>query len=305
MQSLAVDLLGPPTSRSSTEWRWRGKGSLGVHVAGLKRGRFFDNEETKYGDALDLIEHVRRCSLPDANRWAMAWLGEPDLPPAPVRSAKSLAAARERPRQPSKTAPLAQEFWQGSGPAAGTLVERYLVASRGLELPADAPIRFHPWCWRNPEHGPRGPAMLAVMTDPASGARVGTHVTYLRPDGAGKAEGHAPRIKLGNAGVVRLVPDSDVALGLGIAEGIETSLAVMQHFGWSPVWAAGDAGSIESFPLLAGIEALTVFADADENGRGMNAARACVARWAQAGREARIAAPPGLGDFADLARRAA
>jgi hypothetical protein len=104
---------------------------------------------------------------------------------------------------------------------------------------------------------------------------------------------------LGHAGVVRLVPDAEVTLGLGLAEGVETGLAVMQGFGWRPVWAAGSAGAIKDFPVLRGIEALTVFADADDGGAGMAAARACAARWAAAGRDARIAAAPRDRDFND------
>jgi hypothetical protein len=78
---------------------------------------------------------------------------------------------------------------------------------------------------------------------------------------------------LGGAGVIRLVPEEDVATGLGLAEGIETALAVMQRAGWSPVWAANSAGAMDRFPVLPGIESLTIFADAD--GAGIKAARGC------------------------------
>ncbi len=85
--------------------------------------------------------------------------------------------------------------------------------------------------------------------------------------------------------------------GLGIAEGIETALAVMQRAGWAPVWAATSAGAIRRFPVLPGIEALTVFADMD--GAGLNAARDCCRTWAAAGWEARLLAPP-AGDWDDV-----
>jgi hypothetical protein len=85
-----------------------------------------------------------------------------------------------------------------------------------------------------------------------------------------------------------------------LAEGIETSLSVMQRFGWRPLWAATSAGAIARFPLLPGLDALTVFADADD--AGLAAARRCAERWADAGREAHIAAPPG-GDFNDILKR--
>ncbi|MGH9549628.1 MAG: toprim domain-containing protein, partial [Terriglobales bacterium] len=77
-------------------------------------------------------------------------------------------------------------------------------------------------------------------------------------------------------GVVRLSPDEDIALGLGIAEGIEDALAVLIS-GWAPGWAATCAGAIERFPVLPGIEALTIFADNDK--AGIAAAKACAERW--------------------------
>ena len=88
--------------------------------------------------------------------------------------------------------------------------------------------------------------------------------------------------------------------GLGLCEGIETGLALLNRFGWAPVWAAASAGAVRRFPPLPGIESLTVFADHDAAGLG--AARACASRWAEAGREARVVWPGEAGrDFADRA----
>jgi hypothetical protein len=138
----------------------------------------------------------------------------------------------------------------------------------------DLPLRFHPACPRGAE---RWPAMLALMTDPATGEACGIHRIFLTRDGRGKARGPMPaKMMAGRAGVVRLVPDEDLTMGLGIAEGIETALSVMQGFGWRPIWAATSAGMIRTFPVLPGIGALTIFADAD--GAGMDAAKLCAAR---------------------------
>jgi hypothetical protein len=93
---------------------------------------------------------------------------------------------------------------------------------------------------------------------------------------------------LGHKGAIRLSPDDAVTLGLGLVEGVEDGLAVLLS-GWSPVWAAADAGALAKFPVLDGIEALTIFADADA--AGMNAATECAARWTEAGAEARISPP--------------
>jgi hypothetical protein len=212
-------------------------------------------------------------------------------------------AVEEKALEPPPTLDLARQLWRRSVPAAGTLVETYLH-SRRLKLPDDAPIRFHPKAWRNAANGPHGPAMVALMitplADPETGrprAR-GVHVTYLAPDGSGKADGPSQKIMLGNVGLIRLMPDEDVHAGLGIAEGIETALSVMQGFDWRPVWAATSAGAIRTLSVLPGIEALTIFADPDE--AGLKAAKQCAVRWQEAGREVRISLPPIAGDFNDL-----
>ena len=60
--------------------------------------------------------------------------------------------------------------------------------------------------------------------------------------------------------------------GLGISEGIETALAVVQRVGWGPVWATGSAGGIRNFPTL--IErTLHIFVDHDEAGIASDGSR--------------------------------
>jgi hypothetical protein len=99
---------------------------------------------------------------------------------------------------------------------------------------------------------------------------------------------------LGPAGVIRLSPDDEVEFGLGLTEGVENGLAVMAA-GWRPVWACGCLGMLQRFPVLAGIAALTVFADAKPH--EIAGARACAQRWADAGREAFVYVPPSAGDW--------
>jgi hypothetical protein len=197
----------------------------------------------------------------------------------------------------------ARELWAERLSAEGSPAVTYL-RSRGLELPGDAPLRFHPDAWRNRQCGPPGPAMLALMTDPLTGEPTGVHVTYLAPGGRGKAGGERPKIMLGRAGVVRLAPDEEVTLSLGLTEGIENALAVMQRHRWRPVWAAGSAGGIAGFPVLPGIEALTIFADADDGGTSVEAARRCALRWRRAGRRVWLVLPRPGEDFNDMLRSA-
>ena len=69
---------------------------------------------------------------------------------------------------------------------------------------------------------------------------------------------------------------------------IEDGLAVLLS-GWVPVWAATSAGAVARFPVLPGIDSLTLFADSDA--AGLKAAEACKDRWRAAGREVVIAQP--------------
>jgi hypothetical protein len=172
----------------------------------------------------------------------------------------------------------AQRLWSETVPLGGTLGERYFVEHRKLDvrrLELDHALRWHK----------ESRAVIGLMTDPCSGAPIGIHRTFLQPDGT-KLE----RKMLGRQGVVCLSPDDSVTMGLGITEGVEDGLAVLLS-GWAPVWAATSAGAVGCFPVLSGIGALTIFADADRP--GIEKAEACAARWRSAGLQARISHPRG------------
>lgn len=98
---------------------------------------------------------------------------------------------------------------------------------------------------------------------------------------------------------IKLDADENVTYGLGVTEGFETGMAV-RAAGWRPVWVLGSAGAIERFPVLSGIDALTIFADHDENQTGARAAWQCAKRWRNAGRQAELKMPKAPGcDWAD------
>src|SRR5262249_55213761 len=108
--------------------------------------------------------------------------------------------------------------------------------------------------------------------------------------------------------VIRLWPDEDVTTHLVLGEGVETVLAAATRFTHRntllrPAWAAGGAGNLEDFPVLTGIDALTLLVDHDIKGRGQEAARAGGERWRDAGRDVTLLPPRNLGaDFNDLVR---
>jgi hypothetical protein len=84
-------------------------------------------------------------------------------------------------------------------------------------------------------------------------------------------------------GVVRLWPDDAVTYSLCIGEGIETCLTAA--LGFTPVWSCIDAGNLAAFPVLDGIESLTVAVDHDP--AGLAAFNAVASRWLRAGVEVR------------------
>jgi putative DNA primase/helicase len=147
---------------------------------------------------------------------------------------------------------------------------------------------------------------VALVTDVLTVEPISLHQTWLAPDGSGKASIDRPRLLLKGhrkaGGIIRLVEDAEVTLGLAIAEGLETALTTMRAF--RSTWACIDAGNLAAFPVLSGIEALTIVEDHDPAGRA--AARACADRWLAAGAEVWIwHAPTEGGDLNDVARRMA
>ena len=71
-----------------------------------------------------------------------------------------------------------------------------------------------------------------------------------------------------------------------------------------PAWATCTAGNLARFPILAGIEELTILVDNDLSDTGQKAAKQCAIRWAEAGRAVRRLTPHTLGfDFNDLVQR--
>lgn len=171
-------------------------------------------------------------------------------------------------------------------PAADTIVAAYL---RGRSISIMPPcVRHHP-ALKHTELKRTFSAMVLPFRYIHSNAVVGLHRTYLAADGSGKiTEGKARKmLGVSKGAALKLTPNDAIEQGLAIAEGIETALSMMQA--GFPIWALGCADNIKEFPVLAGIECLTIFSDPDP--AGMAAAEACAQRWANAGQEARILFP--------------
>jgi hypothetical protein len=191
----------------------------------------------------------------------------------------------------------ALSIWAEAGSARGSPVEPYL-SRRALTL-ADLDgrvLRFYPRC---PWEGGFSPAMIALFRDIWTNEPVAIHRTALTADGR-----KIGRKMLGSVrgAAIKLDADADVTMGLTIGEGVETCLAARQA-DFRPVWALGSVGAISSFPVLSGVEGLTILAETGEP--SAKAIQTCGRRWSDAGREVIIVSPRTGSDVNDALRGAA
>lgn len=184
---------------------------------------------------------------------------------------------------------FAHRIWSEGTPAMGSSVETYL-ASRGLTIqPEITCLRHHASCVFKRE---KVEAMIAPIVNIRTNCFQGIHRTRLSPK---------DKAMLGpsKGGCVKLSGDDEVTEGLHICEGIETGLALLQA-GFRPVWVCLSSSGVTSFPVLRGIECLTIFGDNDLNGAGLKAASDCAKRWLDVGKEVRVLLPKVAGtDFVD------
>jgi phage/plasmid primase-like uncharacterized protein len=243
------------------------------------------------GDVIELVRHLDGVSFKDAITTLVG-----NGPRKPTPQAKS--ADRDADKDEQRNLNRAEAIWRETSPLGPDAVAYF--AKRRIDInqvPDQGGFRFHPRCpW------------LGNITKPCV---IGRFTTALgneprgilrRPITGEKA------IALGPMGgcVIRLWPDEAVEQDLVLGEGVETVLSAatrMVHRGTllQPAWAACVANNIKNFPVLPGIEALTVLVDHDANGRGQEAAATCAARWSAAGRKVTRLTPKALGaDFNDV-----
>ena len=130
-------------------------------------------------------------------------------------------------------------------------------------------LRLHPALdyWHEGQRVGTFPAMVAPIVAP-DGRTVALHRTYLTADGR-KADVPNPKKLTGAAGPLAgaCIPLHRPARGcIGIAEGIETALAAWRASA-VPTVAAYCAGNLAAWQWPAGVQRLTIFADADKAGR--------------------------------------
>jgi hypothetical protein len=310
---IAIAVLGEPNLRlcGRRELRFGNRGSLAVAIDGPKAGHWYDHENGEGGDLIDLIQRERCSSFRDAMTCAEELIGT-----APRRRPRSSGPASKpiSSYEQSATERALRLFNEGiqigDTPAAAFLYWRG-VLEPALEVGEG--LRFHPNCPFG--EGTRHPCMLALMRDISSNeprAVQRTALTQALMQAVSRttfaefkeAGGRVIRKTLGpkTDTAIKLSRDEEVTEGLAIGEGTESVLAAMR-LGFGPGWALGGTSGVKSFPILSGIDALTILVDNDANGAGQAAAQQCLERWIDAGREVFRAVPNHTGDdFNDVLR---
>lgn len=251
-------------------------------------GKWTDAATGEHGDLLDVIrESLGLVDFRDVAQEARAFLA---LPPAQQQS----HSAKPVP-VPVGSPDASRRLFAMSQPILGTIVEAYLRGRGITTLHGTGALRFHPRCYYRPDdHGPTEtwPAMIAAVTY-LDGGQTGTHRTWLRPDGTGKAPVDTPRRAMGDllGHAVRFgVPDTVMAAG----EGIETTLSLRCALPDMAMAAALSAAHLAAILFPPTLRRLYIIRDNDPAGDG--ARDSLVERAMEAGIEP-IVLTPRMEDF--------
>lgn len=300
---IAFCLLGEPNRSysSSHEFRFGNNGSLAIVVSGPKAGLWHDHKSGFGGDIFALIQRENRCSFLDALEYGASFIRKNNS----QYTQTEIAQNSEDKEVLEQRKLLAKQIWAAGKSFNNSLAEVYLRNRMGQYQDVLPPrlgevLRFHPSLRFGTEVHP---ALIGAITNIHTDALQGVQLTALNAMGSriqrnGKTLRRIRGIKKG--GAIKLTPDDEVCRAILVGEGIETVLSAMALTGFQG-WALIDAGSLKGFPVLSGIETLSIAVDADEAGR--NAANMLAKAWSESNREVFMIEPELRGfDLNDLIR---
>jgi len=258
----------------------------------IYRDHYFCHACGARGGRMDWLMRVEGMTKAEALAALQDWSG-----PVSIDQQQQNAASRTA---------LAKEIWLAAQPIAGTIGERYLSETRGIDVGKLPPtienaLRFHPRC----VFGARAyhPCLIALMRDPITAVPAGIHRIGLAIENGAVVK--LDRMALGDMGVVMLWPMNGSGQ-LVVGEGIETVLAAATRISFkntplTPAWSAVARGGIGRLPVLPRVERLILLVDHDENGEGQKAVAHCRQTWIAAGRTVAALVPKQAGwDFNDV-----
>ena len=342
--------LSGPHITPLNPWRDdRRPGSFVIWLNGDGAGAWKDFATGEAGDLYQLVEQTLGLKgWIDAYWWAIDFLG---WGRGEVRSADQVQKDRARAEANRKAAEAradaeaaakgreAKALWLTGDPnVIDTAVWRYLNEARGVPMGRLAHVPHALRGFAKLEHYDRTtgeltdwPCMAWAFTRPrigeTPGGLTGVHLTWLRPDGSGKAPVEKAKKMRGQIkgaairvwkGATRLSPEKAIEAGrlgpLIVTEGIEDALTCAAAAPSNRVWAAGSLSLMHELVKVAGwpgcASGVVLVRDNDwDTPEAVRAFEACAEDWrrAAAGRPLKIvAAPEGRGkDMNDWLRGAA
>ena len=137
----------------------------------------------------------------------------------------------------------------------------------------------------------------------ATGAEITTHQTFVEPDGGGKAPlGKQARLFAAGGRTIGggvWFGEADSNREFIVAEGIESTLSAMRIFDVTAGCAALSEIGIRRLILPSTARRVRIFADHDELGQGLAAAREAGRRWLAEGRAVAVSISPTVGEDAN------
>ncbi|MFL5281397.1 MAG: toprim domain-containing protein [Rhodopila sp.] len=318
-EEIVTVYLGPPLKRSRRELRWGdGTGSFCLVISGRKRGSWYDHDGSGGGGMLEFLRQQNGGDWSRAIDAAIHHTGyhppswnDNGLSDAQIRALVESARRRaeERARAQAKAQAKTQNqgagayaarIYKESGPATGTLGERYIQDVRfgGHDLPMPTELRFHPAIWCG-ETQSKHPALIVACGLNGRLARI--QAILLDPVTAKKAAVKSAKLTFGaNAGHV---PGSFGPWNTGelqlqlLVEGPEDAIVLNAVTGWR-VDASLGAGSLHKPRYPAGTR-LVIVGDNGETGH-TQARRAAAVHRANGCDVTVIFPPEGLKDANDV-----
>lgn len=233
------------------------------------RGTFFCSQ-CGAGDGFDLLQKINQWNFKEAANRVQKIIGTIVAEPEPKADSSNKYERLKRIHTGLKRI------------SPGDPVSQYLQ-NRGITVFPSNDVFYHPaidYWHRTDDNKPvkigTFPAMVASIRN-LNGELSSYHVTYIQ-DGK-KIDGYPAKKILP---VIRPMTGAAIRIGgvhhhVGIAEGVETALAVMQLY-QIPCWSTINANGMERLELPKGIKKVTIFADEDSSFTGQAAAYALAKR---------------------------
>jgi len=258
--------------------------SLSICLNETKGGIWKDFATGEGGNILELIKLVLHLNTKQAFEWLEIHYGNPSL---------NVKSPSTKPKS-KNSIDFAIEVWKRGSEVQGTLGERYLQ-SRGIYRPTPPSVRFI----NDLRHSPSKsdfPALLCLIQNQA-GKIQGVQRIYLSGDGSGKAKIESPKMILGEikGHAIRL---GEASIKLGICEGVETALSILEAGVSFPVWSAISSTNMPEIQIPQEVKEVILFPDGDEAGE--SAVIKTAKRFFSEGKTIRIVRPPKGKDFNDL-----